>query len=212
MVDEGGPALRHLHPGLAPPQVQRRRGQNLGHGRPRRRHGLLAPGGGIFSKNNFVEVSATPDYGWEFHHWEENLSGTDNPTNYRFDDFDYNIHFTAVFVTDTTPGGPDDPPPPPPPPPPEETVDARIIAYFPEWGVYQQPYYVSSMIPSGAAQRITHLNYAFGVPGPDPVTGEITCQLDDPYAAYQQAYDETNSAQLMVLPYGMNEALKWASP
>lgn len=154
--------------------------------------GYVAPSGGIFSKNNFVEVTATPDYGWEFHHWEENLSGIDNPTNYRFDDFNYNVHFTAVFVTDATPGGPDDPPPPPPPPE-EERVDARIIAYFPEWGVYQQPYYVSSMIPSGAAQRITHLNYAFGVPGRDPVTGEITCQLDDPYAAYQQAYDETNS-------------------
>jgi chitinase len=150
--------------------------------------GYVEPFGGIFSRNNFIEVTATPQYGWEFDRWQSDLSGNANPTNYRFDDSNYNVHFTAVFVTDTTPGGPDDPPPPPPPPPPEEAVDFRVIAYFPEWGVYQQPYYVRSMIDGGAADKITHLNYAFGVPAPDPVTGEITCQLDDPAAAYQQTY------------------------
>ena len=155
--------------------------------------GYVEPSGGIFSKNNFIEVTATPKYGWEFYQWEGHLSGTVNPTNYRFDDFDYNVHFTAAFVTDETPGGPGEPSPPPPPPPPEEAVDPRIIAYFPEWGVYQQPYYVKSMIDSGAAAKITHLNYAFGIPAPDPVTGEITCRLDDPYAAYQQTYSVDDS-------------------
>jgi chitinase len=144
--------------------------------------GYVEPSGGIFSKNNFIEVNAVSEWGWLFDHWEGDLSGTANPTNYRFDDSDNNVHFTAVFVEDGNPGKP------PPPPPPPETVAPRVIAYFPEWGVYQQPYYVRSMIDSGAADRITHVNYAFGVPGPDPVTGEITCQLDDPYAAYQQVY------------------------
>lgn len=69
------------------------------------------------------------------------------------------------------------------------TTYKEIIAYFPEWGVYQQPYYVKNIVDSGSAPHLTVLNYAFVVPGPDPVSGDIVCQFDDPVAAYQQVYD-----------------------
>jgi GH18 family chitinase len=64
----------------------------------------------------------------------------------------------------------------------------EIVAYFIEWGVYNQPaYYVKNIETSGAAGKITVLNYAFAIPAPDE-TGDIVVQLDDPYAAYQQIY------------------------
>ncbi len=65
----------------------------------------------------------------------------------------------------------------------------EIIAYFPEWGVYQQPYYVKHIVESGSASHLTVLNYSFVVPEPDPVTGDIVCQFDDAVAAYQQIYN-----------------------
>ena len=63
----------------------------------------------------------------------------------------------------------------------------QIIAYFPGWEA-SRGYYIKNIITSGAASKITVINYAFGYPGPDPKTGEIICQLRDPVPAYQQAY------------------------
>ena len=65
----------------------------------------------------------------------------------------------------------------------------QLIAYFPEWGVHLQPYYVKDLVSSGAADRLTVLNYAFAIPAPGP-SGDVVCTLDDPEAAYQQPYDE----------------------
>jgi chitinase len=65
----------------------------------------------------------------------------------------------------------------------------EIVAYFIEWGVYNiPPYYVKNIDTSGAADKITVLNYAFAIPAPDE-TGNIIVQLDDSYSAYQQIYD-----------------------
>jgi chitinase len=152
--------------------------------------GYVDPSRGTYLKNNYIQITAVPDWGWLFDHWEGDLNGGDNPTFYRFDSTDYAVHLIAVFAPD-----PDPPPPPPPPPspPPEEPVDPRIIGYFPEWGVYQRPYYVKHVVTAGAAGKLTVLNYAFGVPGPDAATGEIACRIDDPFAAYQQTYAAADS-------------------
>jgi chitinase len=69
----------------------------------------------------------------------------------------------------------------------------QILGYFPEWGVYQQPFYVKNIVTAGSAPRVTVLNYAFSIPKPDPATNTITCQMDDPVAAYQQVYDASMS-------------------
>lgn len=152
--------------------------------------GTIVPSGGTFSRNNYIEVTATPADGCRFDHWSGDLSGQQNPTHYRFDTSTYAVTFVAHFVGDD--GGVCAPPPPPPPPPPPD-VEAQVVGYFPEWGVYRQPaYYVKELVANGAANGLTILNYAFAVPAPD-ASGDIVCQLDDPVAAYQQLYSASMS-------------------
>ena len=42
----------------------------------------------------------------------------------------------------------------------------EIIAYFPQWDVGHQPYYVKHIEEAGSAAKITILNYAFAVVPP----------------------------------------------
>ena len=62
-----------------------------------------------------------------------------------------------------------------------------LLGYFAEWGVYDRGYYVKNIHTSGSADKLTHLNYAFG-----NVTGG-TCAVGDTYAAYDMAYTADNS-------------------
>jgi chitinase len=150
--------------------------------------GSITPSGGTYSRNNYIQVTAAAVEGCRFDHWSGNLSGTQNPTNYRFDDANYTVAFVAHFVSDA--GGVCEPPPPPPPPP---AVPAQVVGYFPEWGVYHQPSYdVKSIVESGAVDGLTLINYAFVVPAPG-ANGAVVCQLDDPVAAYQQLYSSARS-------------------
>ncbi len=63
----------------------------------------------------------------------------------------------------------------------------EIIAYFPQWGVEHQPYYVKHLEEAGSADKITILNYAFAEPGPDS-SGKIIPQFMNAYYDYQQVY------------------------
>ncbi len=63
----------------------------------------------------------------------------------------------------------------------------RVVAYFPEWGVKHQPYYVKDIETHGAADKITVLMYAFSEPSPDS-SGQIEPKFMDPYEAYQRVY------------------------
>jgi chitinase len=63
----------------------------------------------------------------------------------------------------------------------------EIIAYFPQWGIEHQPYYVKFIETTGAADKITELNYAFAVPGPDSI-GKIGAKFMNAYYDYQQVY------------------------
>jgi len=69
-----------------------------------------------------------------------------------------------------------------------QATEKQLIAYFPEWGVHLQPYFVKDIVSSGSAERLTVLNYSFVIPAPGP-DGDVVCTLDDPEAAYQQWYD-----------------------
>jgi hypothetical protein len=62
--------------------------------------GSITPPGGTYSRNNYIEVTALPVEGCRFDHWSGNLSGTENPTDYRFDDGNYTVTFVAHFVSD----------------------------------------------------------------------------------------------------------------
>ncbi|AXK34717.1 chitinase [Streptomyces armeniacus] len=68
--------------------------------------------------------------------------------------------------------------------PPGEHVK---LGYFTEWGVYDRNYHVKNMVTSGSADKITHINYAFG-----NVQGG-KCTIGDSYAAIDKAYTADQS-------------------
>ncbi|KAA9375781.1 glycoside hydrolase family 18 protein [Microbispora cellulosiformans] len=57
----------------------------------------------------------------------------------------------------------------------------KRVAYFIQWGVYGRNFHVRDVDVSGAAAKLTHLNYAFGFVGP-----EGTCYSADPWADWQR--------------------------
>ncbi len=69
----------------------------------------------------------------------------------------------------------------------EAAAGSRIVGYFTEWGTYDRKYYVKNIETSGSADRLTHINYAFG-----NVTGG-KCAIGDSYAATERAYTAEES-------------------
>ncbi|MCZ2524536.1 MULTISPECIES: glycoside hydrolase family 18 chitinase [Streptomyces] len=61
------------------------------------------------------------------------------------------------------------------------------LGYFTNWGVYGRNYHVKNIVASGSANKITHINYAFG-----NVTGG-KCTIGDAYADYDKAYTADQS-------------------
>lgn len=65
---------------------------------------------------------------------------------------------------------------------PQEHGDRyKRVAYFIQWGVYGRNYHVKDMDTSGAAAKLTHINYAFGF-----VNAEGSCYSPDPWADWQR--------------------------
>ncbi|GAA4683713.1 glycosyl hydrolase family 18 protein [Streptomyces chumphonensis] len=90
--------------------------------------------------------------------------------------------------TDPTPT-PTDPNPTPTDPNPTPTPPGQHInlGYFTEWGVYGRDYHVKDLVTSGAAEKLTHINYSFG-----NVQGG-KCTMGDSYAAIDKAYTAAGS-------------------
>ncbi|MGH3730864.1 MAG: glycosyl hydrolase family 18 protein [Micromonosporaceae bacterium] len=63
----------------------------------------------------------------------------------------------------------------------------KVLGYFVEWGVYQRNYHVKNVHTSGSADKLTHINYAFG----NVQNGQ--CTIGDSYAAYDKFYDAGSS-------------------
>ncbi|MFJ3269281.1 glycoside hydrolase family 18 protein [Streptomyces sp. NPDC086776] len=63
----------------------------------------------------------------------------------------------------------------------------EVVGYFTDWGVYQRNYHVKNIETSGSADKLTHINYAFG-----NVTGG-KCAVGDSYADYEKAYTADQS-------------------
>ncbi|MCO7223296.1 glycosyl hydrolase family 18 protein [Pleionea sp. CnH1-48] len=49
-----------------------------------------------------------------------------------------------------------------PPPPPPQPTDQIVLGYFTQWGIYARGYLVKNIVTSGSAEKLTHINYAFG--------------------------------------------------
>ncbi len=63
----------------------------------------------------------------------------------------------------------------------------KVVGYFTNWGVYDRNYHVNNIQTSGSADKLTHINYAFG-----NVQGG-KCTIGDAYADYDKAYTADQS-------------------
>ncbi|MEV4100133.1 glycoside hydrolase family 18 protein [Nonomuraea sp. NPDC049649] len=66
---------------------------------------------------------------------------------------------------------------------PAEAAGDRFkrVAYFVQWGIYGRDYHIKDVDTSGAAAKLTHINYAFGF-----VDADATCYSPDPWADWQR--------------------------
>ncbi|GAA3351098.1 glycoside hydrolase family 18 protein [Amorphoplanes nipponensis] len=70
------------------------------------------------------------------------------------------------------------------PSPPAGATAQRVVGYFTDWGVYGRNFQVRNVEASGAAARLTHLNYAFGkVADGGCATGDKWADHEKPVAA-----------------------------
>ncbi len=74
----------------------------------------------------------------------------------------------------------------------------QIIGYFTSWGIDQpgRPYRVKEMVESGAAERLTVINYAFANVLPrDDGGGDlyVLCEIGDSWADYQRPFTSEES-------------------
>ena len=75
----------------------------------------------------------------------------------------------------------------------------QIIGYFTEGGARSGKYTVKDLITSGAAERLTEINYAFGL------VADNQCQIADREAALNHAYSAAESVDGTADPEGDNQ-------
>ncbi|WP_371407241.1 glycoside hydrolase family 18 protein [Kribbella sp. NBC_00662] len=66
--------------------------------------------------------------------------------------------------------------------------DKRVVGYYTNWSGYDRNYLVSDLVKSGAAARLTQINYAFGF-----VDASGNCISSDPWADYQRPFSAEQS-------------------
>jgi chitinase len=66
--------------------------------------------------------------------------------------------------------------------------DKRVVGYYTNWSGYDRNYLVSDLVKSGAAARLTQLNYAFGF-----VDASGNCISSDAWADYQRPFTAEQS-------------------
>jgi chitinase len=59
------------------------------------------------------------------------------------------------------------------------------VGYFTQWGIYGRNFQVAKLETSGAAARLTHINYAFG-----DVTADGVCASADPWADWGTSFSD----------------------
>ncbi len=69
-----------------------------------------------------------------------------------------------------------------PAPHPPDPDGRHVVGYFPSWRTYQRDYQVRDVAASGAADRLTHLVYAFGK------VADGRCAPGDPYADLERPF------------------------
>ncbi|KOU74344.1 chitinase [Streptomyces sp. MMG1533] len=64
------------------------------------------------------------------------------------------------------------------------TAGSKVVGYFTDWGIYGRQYYVKNIETSGSADKLTHINYAFGnVTDGKCALGDSWADTDKPFTA-----------------------------
>ncbi len=70
----------------------------------------------------------------------------------------------------------------------------KKVGYFTQWSIYARNYFVKNLVTSGAASRLTHVNYAFANVGSDGRCFEANLAgQGDAWADYQRRFDASQS-------------------
>ena len=86
---------------------------------------------------------------------------------------------------------------------PDDHAGKQVVGYFTEWGIYGRNYLVKNIADSGAADKLTVINYAFGNVTPD-AGGQVVCKLLDEWADYQVPWTAAQSVD--------GNAVNWPNP
>ena len=79
----------------------------------------------------------------------------------------------------------------------------RKVGYFTQWGIYSRHFVVKNLQDNGSADRLTHINYAFGRVARN-AAGAVVCSSGDPWADYQKPFSAREDVN------GVREA--WGAP
>jgi chitinase len=85
-------------------------------------------------------------------------------------------------------------PPAPDPAPSRVTGRHKVVGYFVQWGMYARNYRVKDIVTNGAADKLTHINYAFA-----NVSTKSRCYMEtrlgwgDAFADYEARYSSDQS-------------------
>ncbi|MFE9441770.1 glycoside hydrolase family 18 protein [Streptomyces sp. NPDC006602] len=64
------------------------------------------------------------------------------------------------------------------------TAGSKVVGYFTDWGIYGRQYFVKNIETSGSADKLTHVNYAFGnVTDGKCALGDAWADTDKPFTA-----------------------------
>ncbi|MFG1814619.1 glycoside hydrolase family 18 protein [Kribbella sp. NPDC049174] len=72
--------------------------------------------------------------------------------------------------------------------PAEAHSSKRVVGYYTNWSGYDRNFLVSDLVKNGSAERLTHINYAFGF-----LDEHGTCVSSDPWADYQRPFTAEQS-------------------
>lgn len=82
------------------------------------------------------------------------------------------------------------------------------LGYFTEWGVYDRNYHVKNLVSSGSADKVTHINYAFGnVEGGKCTIGESFPAIERTYTA-EESVDGAADAWDQPVKGNFNQLMK----
>ncbi|WP_367324617.1 glycoside hydrolase family 18 protein [Streptomyces sp. HUAS ZL42] len=88
------------------------------------------------------------------------------------------------------------------------TTGSKVVGYFTDWGIYGRQYYVKNIETSGSADKLTHINYAFGnVTDGKCALGDSWADTDKPFTA-EESVDGVADAADQPLSGNFNQLRK----